>query len=40
MVEFQRNESSWCASNLLDMLNKYDEEHGRICNLVKAEVIE
>lgn len=40
MIEFQRNESSWCASNLLDKLNKYDEDHGCICNIVKAEVIE
>lgn len=39
MEELQRNESSWCASNLLDMLNKYDVEHGCICNIVKAEVV-
>lgn len=40
MIEFYLNDSSWCCSNLIDLLEKYDEEHGCICSICKALVKE
>ena len=39
-IEFHYNESSWCCSNLIELLEKYDKEHGCICQICKAEVEE
>lgn len=38
-INFMLNESSWCMSNLIDLLEKYSEEHGCICNICEATVI-
>ena len=38
-IEFYLNESSYCRSNLIDLLNKYEEEHTCICNISKAEIL-
>lgn len=40
MIEFHLNESSWCCSNLIEELEKYDEENGCICSICEAKVIE
>lgn len=40
MIEFHFNESSWCCSNLIELLEKYDEEHGCLCGICEAEVAE
>lgn len=40
MINFYINESSWCCSNLIDLLDKYDEEHGCICSICKGEVLD
>lgn len=32
-INFQLNESSWCMSNLIELLEEYDREHGCICNI-------
>ncbi len=38
-IWFYLNESSWCASNVLPILEKMDEEHGCLCNYCEFEVI-
>jgi hypothetical protein len=38
MIEFHLNESSWCCSNLINLLSEYDKENGCICSICKAEV--
>lgn len=38
MIEFHLNESSWCCSNLINELKKYDEENGCICGICEAKV--
>ena len=40
MIEFHLNESSWCCSNLISELEKYDEKNGCICSICEAKVIE
>lgn len=40
MINFYINESSWCCSNLIDLLDEYDEKHGCICGICKGEVID
>ncbi len=40
MIEFHLNESSWCCSNLISELEKYDEENGCICGICEAKVAE
>lgn len=40
MIEFHLNESSWCCSNLIDELEKYDKEHGCICSICEAKVVD
>ena len=40
LIEFHLNESSWCCDNLIDLLQRYSEEYGCICNICEAEVIE
>jgi len=41
MIEFHRNESSWCAGNMIDELQELnDKENECICGLVKYEHIE
>lgn len=39
-IEFQRNESSWCASNLIDELKDYEEKHGCLCGITTCEFVE
>lgn len=36
LINFHFNESSWCCDNLIDLLEKYSEEHGCICGICKA----
>ena len=38
LIEFHLNESSWCCSNLISELEKYDEENGCICGICEAKV--
>lgn len=40
MIEFYLNESSWCCSNLISKLEKYDEKNGCICGICEAKVAE
>ena len=40
MIEFHLNESSWCCSNLISKLKKYDEKNGCICGICEAKVAE
>ena len=40
MIEFHLNESSWCCSNLISELKKYDEKNGCICGICEAKVAE
>lgn len=40
MIEFHLNESSWCCSNLINELEKYDEKNGCICGICEAKVVE
>lgn len=40
MIEFHLNESSWCYSNLISELEKYDEKNGCICGICEAKVAE
>ena len=40
MIEFHLNESSWCCSNLISELEKYDEKNGCICGICEAKVAE
>ena len=37
-IDFHLNESSWCASNIIDELLKYEEEHGCICRICEFKV--
>ena len=39
-IDFHLNESSWCASNIIDELLKYEEGHGCICRICKFKVHE
>jgi len=38
-VEFQRNDGTWCASNMLQELTKLIKEEDCICQRVKYEYI-
>lgn len=38
-IEFARNESSWCASSLIDRLTDLDEREGCICWNTKIEYL-
>ena len=40
LINFHFNESSWCCSNLIDDLEKYDKKFGCICGICKAEFLE
>lgn len=40
MIEFHLNESSWCCSNFISELEKYDEKNGCICGICEAKVAE
>lgn len=40
MIEFHLNESSWCCSNLISELEKYDEKNGCICGICEVKVAE
>ena len=40
MIEFHLNESSWCCSNLISELEKYDEKNGCICGICEAKAAE
>lgn len=37
-IEFHLNDSSWCCSNLISELEKYDKENGCICGICNARV--
>ena len=39
-IEFYLNESSYCLSNIIDELDKYDETVGCLCNICTAKVLE
>lgn len=38
-INFHLNESSWCFSNIIEILEKYDEEHGCLCSICKGKVL-
>jgi len=41
MIEFSRGESSWCASNAIEELEKYESEsEGCLCGVFDCEVLE
>lgn len=40
MIEFYLNESSWCCSNLIKELKKYDKENGCICSICEAKIVD
>lgn len=40
MIEFHRNESSWCAGNLIDELDRLNEQNGCLCPVAVFEFIE
>ena len=39
MIRFHLNESSWCADNIIDMLENYSGEHGCICGICKFNLV-
>lgn len=39
MIDFHLNDSSWCCSNLIKELEKYDQENGCICGICRASVL-
>ena len=38
-INWSLNEGSWCMSNIIDMLEKYDAENGCICNICVGRVV-
>lgn len=38
LINFYLNESSWCMSNIIELLEQYDKEHGCLCRICKGEV--
>ena len=38
-IEFQRNEGSWCSSNIIEELKKVDEKEGCLCRRVEFEYL-
>ena len=38
-IEFFVNESSWCHSNIIELLEQYDEEHGCLCHICRGKVL-
>lgn len=38
-INFRLNESSWCMSNLIELLEEYDREHGCLCHICTARVV-
>ena len=38
-VEFHRNESSWCCSNILDELKEIDKDGQCLCGIVEFECL-
>ena len=38
-IWFNLNESSWCWSNLISLLEQYSDEHGCLCNICEGVVI-
>jgi len=39
MIEFSRNEGSWCASNIINELKEIDKKNGCLCNIIKYKLI-
>lgn len=38
-IEFFVNESSWCHSNIIELLEQYDEEYGCLCPICRGKVL-
>ena len=38
-IEFYLNESSYFLSNVMDIVHKYEEEHGYICAISEAHLM-
>ena len=38
-INYQLNESSWCMSNLIELLTEYDINHDCLCHICKARVV-
>lgn len=38
-INFYLNDSSWCASNIIELLEEYDENIGCLCNICQFEVL-
>ena len=39
-IEFYLNDSSYCLSNIINELDKYDKTVGCLCNICTAKVLE
>lgn len=39
-ILFKLNESSWCCSNLISLLEKYHKSVGCLCGIARAEISE
>ena len=39
LIEFHINESSWCCSNIIDLLDDYDNKHGCLCSICNGKII-
>jgi len=40
MMEFHKNESSWCCSNVIDQILEIDEKEGCLCSVCEFEYVE
>lgn len=39
-IEFQRNESTWCAGNMIQELEELEKEIGCLCPVIRYEVVD
>jgi len=40
MIEFHRNDSTWCSSNLIEELKKLDTKNGCLCPIAEFKYLE
>lgn len=40
LIEFHLNDSSWCCSNYINLLKKYDEEYGCLCGITTSKILD
>lgn len=39
-IDFRYNGGTWCADNLIDMLEDYESKNGCLCGITSAEMVE